>query len=262
MPALSKDYRSSASTENRIPDFNPDTLRSLTEQIASNLNSQGKRPILKDTAARSRAKSSNADKELGEYAIKTPGSTSAASDGITAKGHQKPTVASSLGQAKKRSRDGRIKERSDGTRGKNFVANKAENSQPQNCKKRIRLDIDNNIDEEMRALGGTKEDLDLIANLMSDSEIENEEARPSKELGDGLEKEVLKLVRQLGVDRMSQKEVMADFESEEAEEVEKLEDLRNPDLTTSVGRGHSSLVSREQRQFFHLSNGHPNFAPI
>ena len=245
MPALLKDYPSSASTENLIPDFNPDTLRSLTEQIASNLQSQGKGPILKDTAARSRTKPSNADKEIGEYAIKTPISSSAAGHGITAKGNQKPTVASKPSQAKKRSRDGRIKERSDEMRGKSLGPDKPETCQPQNSKKKIRSDIDNNIDEEMRALGGTKEDVDLIANLMSDSEIEDEEARTSKEIVDGLEKEVSQLVRQLGVDRVSQKEVMADSESEDAEEVEKLEDIRNPGLTISVGRGQSSLVSRE-----------------
>ena len=261
MPALLKDRPSSASTENQIPDFNPDTLRNLTEQIASNLQSQGNGSILKDTAARSRTKPSNADKEIGEYAIKTPISSSAASNGITAKGNQKPTVASKTSQAKKRSRDGRIKETSDGMRGENFGPNKPETSQPQNSKKKIRSDIDNNIHEEMRALGGTKEDVNLIANLMSDSEIEDEEARPSKEIVHGLEKEVLQLDRQLGVDRVSQKEVMADSDSDEAEEAEKLQDIRNPDLTTSVGRGQSSLVSREQRLFFRLSNGHANFAP-
>ena len=258
MPALLKDYHNSGSTEHQIPDFNPDTLRSLTEQIASNLKSQGKRPILKHTAARSKTKSLNANKELGEHAIKTPLSPSAVSNGITAKGNQEPTVALKPSQAKKRSRDGRIKERSDGTKGKIVGPRKPETSKLQASKKKIGSDIDNNIDEEIRALGGTKEDVELIANLMSGSEIDDEDAGPSKELGDGLEKEVLQLVRQLGVDRVSQKEVMADSESEEAEEVEKLEDIRNPDLTTSVGRCQSSLVSGEQRLFFRLSNGHAN----
>ena len=255
---LPKDYRSSASTENAIPDFNTDTLRSLTEQIASNLESQGKGPILKDKSARSMTKPLNADKEFGEYAIKTPLSTSAAGNGITAKRNQRPKEASKPSQAKKRSRDGRTKERSDETKGKNVGPDKPETSQPQNSKKNVGSDIDNNVDEEMRALGGTTEDVDLIANLTSGSEIEDEEARPSKDSVDGLEKEVLQLVRQLGVDRVSQKNVMADFESEEAEEVE---DICNPNLTTPVGRGQSTLVSREQRLLFCLLNGHANVAP-
>lgn len=258
MPLSLRDYRSSASTENHIPDFNTDTLRNLTGQIANNLKSQGKGPILKDKAARSMTKPSNTDKEVAEYAIKTPISNLAAGSGITAKRNQRPTEASKPSHAKKRSRDGRIKERSDGTRGKNVGPNKPETSQPQNGKKSVGSDIDNNVDEEMRALGGTKEDVDLIANLMSDSEIEDEEASPRKDSVDGLEKEVLQLVRQLGVDRVSQKEVMADSESEEVEEVEKLEDIRNPDLTTPVGRGQSSLVSRQQRLLFRLSNGYAN----
>ena len=260
MPALLKDHHTSGSTEHQIPDFNPDTLQSLTEQIASNLKSQGKGPILKKIAARSKTKPLNANKEFGEHAIKIPVSTSAASNGITAKGNQKPTVALKPSQAKKRSRDGRIKESSDGTKGKNVGPSKPETSKHQTSRKKIGSDIDNNIDEEIRALGGTKEDVDLIANLMSGSEIEDEEAGPRKELGDGLEKEVLQLVRQLGVDRVSQKEVMTDSESEEAEEIEKLEDIRNPDLTSYVGRGQSSLVSREQRLFVRLSNGHANLA--
>ena len=242
---FSKNYPSSASTANTIPEFNTDTLRSLTEQIASNLKSQGKGPILKDTTARSMTKPLNADKDFGEYAIKTPLSTSTAGNGITAKRNQRPTEESKLTQAKKRSRDGRIKERSDETKGKNVGPDKPETSQPQNRKKNIGSDIDNDVDEEIRALGGTKEDVDLIASLTSGSEIEDEEARSSKDTVDGLEKEVLQLVRQLGVDRVSQKEVMADFESEEAEEVEKVVDICNPNLTTPIGRGQSTLVSRE-----------------
>ena len=263
MPLLSKDYHISGSTENQIPDFNTDTLRNLTEQIASNFKrqgNQGKGPILKDTTARLKTRPSNAKKELGEHAIKTPVSTSSASNGIPAKGNQKPTVALKPSQAKKRSRDGRIKERSGGMEGEDVGPSKPEASKPQNSKRILGSEINNNIDEEIRALGGTKEDVDLVANLMSGSEIEDEEARPSKELGDGLEKEVLQLIRQLGVDRVSQKEVMADSESEEAEEVEKLEDIRISDLTTSVGRGQSSLVSKEQHLSFRLSNGHANFA--
>ena len=255
MRALSKDCNTSGSTEHQIPDFNPDTLRSLTEQIASNLKSQGKGPILKDTAVRSKTKALNANKELGEHEIKISLSSSAARNGTTAKGNQKPTVALKPSQAKKRSQDGRIKERSYGTKGNNVGPSKHETSKPQSSKKKIKSDVDNNIGE-IRALGGTKEDVDLIAGVMSGSEIEDEKAGPSKELGDGLEKEVLQLVRQLGVDRVSQKEVMAASESEEAEE---MEDIRNPDLTTSVGRGHSSLVSREQRLFFRPSNGHADF---
>ena len=230
MPALLDGYHTSGSTEYQIPDFTPETLQNLTKHIASSL---------KSTAAGPRTKPSNANKELGEFAIKTRVSNAAASDGITAKGNQKPISALKSSQAKKRSRDGRIKERSDGTKGKN------ETSRLQNNKKKNISEIDNKMDEEIRALGGTKEDVALMANLMSGSEIEDEDARPRNESGDGLEKEVLRLVRQFGVDRVSQEEVVASSDSEEGEEVEKLEDIRSSDLTTSFGRDQSSLVSRE-----------------
>ena len=252
MPALLKSNHTSGFTESQIPDINPDTLRSLTEQIASNLKTQGKGPISKDIAARPKTKTSNLKKEFIEHVTKSPvliSALQAASNDSTERGKQNPTVASKPSQGKKRLRDGCIKEESDETKAKNVGTSK----------RNIGSGNDNSIDEEIRVLGGTKEDVELVANIISGSEIEDEEARPSKDPGDGLEKEVLKLVRQLGVDRVAQKDLMADSDFEEAEEAEKLEENWNPNVTTFVGRGQRSLVSKKRCPLFHLPNDHTKF---
>ena len=264
------EYQTLDSTGNMIPDFSPESLRSLTDQIESNLKSQGKRAISNDTPARPKTKALNVEKTRGDHAAKSPVSAPAvqtASNGGTAIGKQKPTVASKPSQAKKRLRDGRIKEESDGTKGSNTCTRKLEIS-----KRKIGLDEDNSFDKEMRALGGTEEDVDLIANIVSESEMEDEEVRLSNNPGDGLGKEILQLVRQLGVDKVAKETLMADFAPEVADEAQDPKESRNSDMTpsnnetlgtklvlqnaTSVGRSQRSLVSKQQCPFF--GNFHDN----
>ena len=244
MRKLSRKYYTSDLTENRVPDFNSDTLRSLTETIDSNLKKNGK-----EDAARPAV--SNSTFQVASNDSKT-----------TRK--QKPTVALKTSQGKKRLRDGRIKEQSDEKKDKLISISKLRTSN-----REFGSGNNNNIYEEIRALGGTEEDVDLIANAISESEIEEEEARPSKNLEKCDEKEVLQLVRQLGIDRVAKKELMADSESEEADEVEELEEnwnlhstppnkeLINVNLAlqnvVAVGRGQRSLVSKQQCLFFGLT---------
>lgn len=276
MPAKSKKLNAFESTENLVPDFNPDALRSLTEKIESNFKNQGKGVSSKDAPARPKTKTTNVQKKTGENSAKALISTSAvkaASNGSTATGRQKPTVALKTSQGKKRWRDGRVKEEKKGTRGGDVNAIKLGTGN-----RKIDLDNDTNIDEEMKALGGTKEDVDLIANAMSESEMEGEEAGPSKNLGNGLERELLQLVRQLGADRVGKKEVMANSESEEADEVGEVEKNRDPDTispnkvpigvkpalqtATPVGKGQRSLVSKQNGRFFRLSDIYADFGLV
>ena len=273
MPTLSSKSNASYSTENQVPDFNSDTLRNLTEQIESNLKNQGKEAISKGAAARP---NTNVNEKFREDAIGSPvliSAIQAASNGSTAPGRQQPTVASMTSHGKKRSRDGRIKEKKDKTKGKYVDTNKF-GANDMN----LGSDNDNNIDKEIRALGGTKEDIDLIANIMSESEMEDEQARPSKNRGNDFEKEILQLVRQLGVDRVAKKELVAESESEEANEVEELDENWNPDITpldndnmgvklalqnvTSIGRGQRSLVSKQQCLVVCLPDDHADFGLV
>lgn len=267
MPALSKEVHTPDFPKNRIPDLSPESLRSLTDQIESNLKTQGTRANLNDTAARPKAKTPSVEKNSGDHTAKSPISASAiqiASYRTTAIGKQRPTGALKPRLGKKRLRDGRIKEESDGTKGSNTSAKKVE---PR--KRTIGSDKGNSLDKEIRALGGTKDDFDLIANVVSESEMEDEEVRPINNPGNVLQKEILQLVRQLGVDKVAKEELMADSAPQVADEVQELEENRNPDMTpsnkellaiklvlqnaTSVGRSQRTVVSQPQRPFFVFS---------
>lgn len=267
MPALSRKYHTPDFPKNRIPDLSPKSLRSLTDRIESNLTSQGIRADLNDTVARPKAKTPIVEKNSGDHAAKSPISAPAiqtVSYGSTAIGKQRPTGALKPRQGKKRLRDGRIKEESDGTKGSNTSAGKVETS-----KRTIGSDKDNSLDKEIRALGGTKDDFDLIANIVSESEMEDEEVRPINNSGNVLQKEILQLVRHLGVDKVAKEELMADSAPEVADEFQELEENRNPDMTpsnkelhdiklvlqnaTSVGRSQRTVVSQPRRPFLGFS---------
>lgn len=273
MPAKLKKLNASDSTTTQVPDFNQDALRSLTEKIEDNLKSQGRGAISKDAPAKPKTTTPKVKKKNGGNTTKTPVSISAvniSSNDTTAMGKQKPAVALRTTQGKKRLRDGRVKEERNRTIGDDVNTIKLGS---RNTK--IVSNENTDIDEEMVALGGTKEDVDLIADVMSDSEMEGEAAGPPEKLADGFEKEILQMVRQLGVDRVGMRELMADPESEEANRMKDLEENRKYDTAssnevstgvkpalktaTSVDKGQRSLVSKQQYPSFSPSDIHADF---
>lgn len=231
MPTQSKKLHALDFTENYVPAFNPDALRSLTEKIESNLKNQGKGAVSQDVPARLKTKAPRPSKTTRKVVAKAPVSVSAVkavSNGSTAIKKQNFPAALKTSQGKKRLRDGRIKEESYGPKRDNVNSIKL-GTRTRN----IASDHHANIDEEIKTLGGTKEDVDLIADVVSESEMEDDEAGPNKNVGNVLEKEIIQLVRQLGVDRVGKKELMADSEAEEADKVEELEENGDSDLISS-----------------------------
>lgn len=253
MPAASKKSSASDVSENLVPDLNADALQSLTEKIEGNLKnrSRGVRPKIKTPSFNAKVKVS----EHGSKSSISNSDVTPASNGSAATGKQKSTLAPRIKQGKKRLRDGRIKEGGNGKEEKNVNSIKLGISN-----RKSGSDDNSKIDEEMKALGGTKEDFDLIADIISESEMEGDDARPGKNPQSGLEKEILQLVRQLGVDRVAKKELTADSGSNEADEVGELTEDWGPDMvsskketpgvipalptSTSVRTGHKSLVSK------------------
>lgn len=267
MPVKSNKTHASESTANQVMDFNPDALRSLTEKIESTLKTPGKGANPKDVPVRAKNKNPNLKKKSGEDLSKAPASTSAVkaiNHGSTVIGKQKPTMALKASQGKKRLRDGRVKEESyrRKERDVNTIKLGGRNWKPGSGE-------ETKLDEEVRALGGTREDVELIAEVVSESEMEDEEAGLGKTLRDGLEKEILQLVRQLGVDRVGRNELMADSEPEEADEVNELKSIEDHGMgpsskvtngvkpaiqnTTSVGKGQRSMVSKQECRIFRYS---------
>ena len=264
MPARSKKLHASESTGQQVLDLSPDALRNLTEKIESTLKKPGEAANLKDVPVRSKAPS--VKRKSGEHSSKTPVSTSvikAVSNGSTAIVKQKPTVALKTSQGKKRLRDGRVKEESYGRKGHDV-----NNIKLGSKDRKPALGKGTKFDEEVRALGGTKEDVDLVAEVVSESEMEDEEVGLGQKLRSDLEKETLQLVRQLGVDRMGSGELMAGSESEEADGVNEQEDDEDPGMglsskvthgvkpalqtATSVGQGQRSMVRKQKCSFFDI----------
>ena len=256
MPAKSKNPHFAVSTENGVPELNPDTLRSLTEKIESNLINPNKGGFSKGAPAKPKTKTPTLGEKHRQHAITASISDSAvntASNGSTTRGKQKSAGTLETSQRKKRMRDGRVKEEGHGKR-----SNDVNSIKLGSRKRSTGSNSDIIFDEEVRALGGTKEDVDLIAEIASGSEIEGEEARLSS--GSGLEKETMQLIRQLGVDRVGKRELVAESESVEADEVEVLEEDIHPEMinsnavrigikpallnATSAGKGQRSLVSK------------------
>ena len=261
MPAKSQNPHFPASSENGVPDFDPDTLRSLTDKIENNLIYPNKGGFSKGTPAKPKTQTPNFGEKHRQHAItasKPNSAVNSASNGSMIREKQKPVGTPESSQRKKRLRDGRVKEDGHWKR-----SNGVNSIKLGNRNRSAGSNSDITFDEELRALGGTKEDVDLIAEIASGSEIEGEEASLSSERG--LEKETLQLIRQLGVDRVGKRDLIAESEIVEADEVEVLEEDTHPELinsnagrigikpalsnATSAGKGQRSLVSKQPCTF-------------
>lgn len=267
MPAKSKKLHAPESTGDQFLNIEPDALLGLTERIESNLKNQGKRAMSKDAPTRSKTETSHIKKKDGEIAGKAPVSGLAAKafgNGHTAIEKQKPTVA------RKRLRDGRVKEDVSGSKSDDVDTVMLETKNRQNGSSN-----EINVDEEVRALGGTKEDLNLITDVLSESEMEGKEAGSSTKSGTDIKKDLLRLVRQLGVDRVGMEGLMAGSESDDTDVAEVRIESQDPDMirpnkgtvgvkpsTTSVGKGQNNLVSGQQCPFFGLVDIHAYYGFI
>ena len=257
MPAISKSHHISEPMKNQDPNFHQDVLRSLTENVESKLKFQSKGPSSKDAAARPKTNSSGIKRRSGEHLVNVPVSTStvrATNNGSTPIKKRNPTIVSKMSQGKKRSRDGHVKDESDGAKGK--YVNKFN---IRTGTLRTASDHIDRFNEDVRALGGTREDVDLTADVKSESEMEGEAVNSEKNQ-ENVETEISQLIRQLGVDKLAKQDMLADSETEEADEVGELHESWSPDETSSnkrpisfksassttitIDKGHRSLVSK------------------
>ena len=258
MPAIPKNHHASEPIENQYPDFNPPLLRSLTENVESNLKNQRNGPISKDAAVRPKSNTSSTKKKSGERLVMVPVSSftvRATDNGSTPAQKRKPTVVLKMSQGKKRLRDGHVKDESDRTKGKYVNKIRIGTSTRKNVSENS-----DKFNQDVRALGGTREDVDLTANIISESEMEGEAVKMNKNQENGLETEILQLIQQIGVDRLAKQDLLADSESEEADKAAELQESWNlaqkssnarpigvkPALLTATfaGEGPKSLVSK------------------
>ena len=200
MPEKSKKSRSSPLKEDQLPNFDSNALFSLTKKIEGNLKRQTGKKVSKPTAAHSqiRGEKKTGGDETNSIERITPRTEP---DGKSQElGDQKPTSAPKLSPGKKRSRNGRIK-------GPGFQEQDGDVNGNKLGKKMSRSLVHGGleVDQEVRALGGTQDHINLIADAASDSEMEGG-VMPDENIN----KELQQLIRQLGVDTMGRKELFND----------------------------------------------------
>ena len=251
MPSEDKESSGENLQASQLPHFNSDTLERLTQHIASKI----KKP---DSGTGSKARNvkpkknkldhSESQRELSNKAKASTSIATVQSIGTSPATEPIETASRSKSdQGKKRLRDGRVKA-TGSVRRRDDVNNIKLGSRQENPL----LPERGNIQDEIEALGGTKDDLELIADVQSDSEIEGDTTGLDGASGGSLTKELQKMVRQLGVDKAAQKEILEPQNSEEEEHVQSKElQARNgkvPGLQEVNGTNVSVQASKPSRR--------------
>jgi len=255
MPGKPKKTTISDAKETSVPVFNTDALSTLTQKIESNLKKQINEKVPKSTTAKSKVKR-NKKKEGNEIAsseVPTPTASANASNGkAQALGTKKPTEAPKSSRGQKRLRDGTTKELNHTKREENVNGIKLGTRAPKPAG-----GGDLEIDQDIRALGGTRDDIDMVANVPSDSEIEGDDTAAGE-----VQKELQQLIRQLGVDKLPKREMLEDAISDQ--EYGTPQELQRPEqegkaaskqtngktlispATKTPGKGQASLAIKTQ----------------
>jgi len=204
----------SQSTAVQLPVFDTTALSSLTQRIKSNREKHGRGSAVQSSPANSKVKKEKkkAAKTTSHLEVSTLKTAAKGRESKTPAATAKPktTAAPKPIQGKKRLHDGRLKEpgKQKNTGSVNSIA--LGDRAPRSAK-----GGDFDIDGDMKAVGGTEDDIDLIADAHSGSEIED---LGGKLVGNDVQKDLQRLIRQLGVDHMAKDQQSEDTASEEGVE--------------------------------------------
>lgn len=243
----------------QLPQFSSDTLLNLTQKIESSLKKQTNGAVSKASVPKPKKIKGKVGESNGSPTLKAPKprtSIKLESNGHkTAGSKQEKAAAPKLNQGKKRSRDGKVKEPGD--------LRKKDNVNGIKLGPRVQsANHVSDIEEDIRALGVTKEDIDLVADAASDSELEDVDGGTA---GPDLKKELHQLIRQLGVDTTAQQNISDVSESEEEmgdqriapENLERMKSaaveangvIPSSQATRKPGKKHLSLVFQAQSEW-------------
>ena len=206
MPARVKVQSSALSQGTDFPELKADALSNLTARIADKL----KKPAVE---AKANNKLAKARPERGE---RKQGQSDQSS--LTVEKEQ---------NGKKRLRDGQLKEPR---------STEINTNGPKTTSRRDRIGPASRprIEEEILALGGSKEDLDLVADVASQSEVEGDE--PTKAHRNSLKKDLMKFVQDIGIQTVN-------YEASDSE------DREGPDhAMPDAGTGNSAAITPAGRE--------------
>lgn len=217
-------------------DLNATALQGLTQKIKNNLNTS--------TNSSSRQQTTKAKKisprERGKPALSERRKVSAVKEQNDANSNRpKAAAQESLKQShgKKRLRDGRVKKDGKGRRAEKSNANAVElGSGPG----KPTVNGHGWFEEEVLALGGTNEDLELLREAQSDSELDGDAGVVVKNRDVGLKKELLHMVQGLGIQKVEgavrEEEVVTDADDDDGSDEEHIK--------ADTARSHTHPISK------------------
>lgn len=185
--------------EAQLPRIDPSTLQHLTKTIEGNLKKPVGKPPKPPRQPRAKREQKpiepdHRSKNLSSVAVKS----SSGSKDQDARKKKKPEGGKNEKSADIRSSVNTIKL---GSKPENHVlANKSR------------------LEEEVLALGGGKDDFDLIADVESESEMEETSAPASNRLQHGLKKDLHRLVMDLGISNLEKRELSSSSEAEDPQD--------------------------------------------
>ena len=235
MPIKPRSEPSGDTKEDQLPAFDSKALVNLTKKIEGSLKkpSDGTKP--KSTTARPKVKREKKKDDNRQAPAEIPShriTSSTPKGGAQTLEKHKDAARPTSKQGKKRLRDGRVKESNHQRHGDDVNGTKLGVRGSESFNDGI-----DGIDEDIRALGGTQDDIDLIANAASDSEIEGEDLS-----GGDIKKEVLQLIRQLGVDQLVKNELLNDAASDPEYETEQEDQATNTNVKTATKQANGSKL--------------------
>lgn len=261
MPGKVKRTAAGPTQDLELPEFTSAALSNLTQKIESSLKKQTNGTVSKGSTPKPRKNGSKDHEGQSATPVEVtkprPTSKSKTNGTTSARSKHESAAPPKMEQGKKRSRDGKIKEPGD-LRRKGNVNGMKLGAKPQKPMATGEVDIE----EDVRALGGTREDIDLVDNAASDSELEGVAEDVA---GPDLKKELHQLIRQLGVDSVAQQDASDLSESDEAKgdpqaEPKGKEKLKPAEAeangvkpssraTKRLGKGQLSLIFQSQSEW-------------
>ena len=197
------------SKDDQLPALPLNALSNLTQKIESKLKQHEKGSQSKRANAKPKGKNEKQGKRSqGNQVDRIAQVSNESNRSKQAVGKREPTSVPQLNQGKKRSRDGKVKDQRQQKNGDD-----ANTTGLGSRESKTVMNGGINIPEDIQELGGTRDDMDLIANVPSDSEVEGDNVADSE-----IKTELQQLIRQLGVDSMDRREQMDDTVSEQEDD--------------------------------------------
>ena len=219
MPSRSRKNISYDRNDDAFPDLNASSLESLTKKIQDNLKGSNNAPP-KPQALKPKKKhhSGNLHSD-GSLSIEDVQSKSAANDTLNTKLLQSKSTTPSKPeqtQGNKRLRNGQVKDYETDGSVKNPTANSTQlGSKP------LKPSTDrDDLEDEILALGGVKDDLELLKDVASESEFEGDTGVTAKSHVAGFKDELSRMVQELGIEKVGNRVLDDDVYTDDDEDKE------------------------------------------